>query len=163
MQTAREMKVSGRMVLISLVTFFAVITAVNTIMATLAIRTFGGVEADNAYRAGLEFAREISAARTQQARNIQVDVVTSRAEAGATRFTLTMRGHDASTELQMAAVLELRHPADKRRDHRITLKRRQPGVFVADAEIEPGQWNVRVSVDRAGERIFRSVNRVTIP
>lgn len=163
MQTTRETRISGRIVLISLVAFFAVITAVNAIMATLAIRTFGGVEADNAYRAGLEFSREISAARAQQERNIQVDVVTSRTASGVTRFTLTMRGHDVSIEPQLAARLELRHPANKRRDHIIILERRQAGVFEADALVEAGQWNVRVSVDRAGERIFRSVNRVAIP
>lgn len=163
MQSTRETRISGRIVLISLVAFFTVITAVNAIMATLAIRTFGGVEADNAYRAGLEFAREISAARAQQERNIQVDVVTSRTASGITRFTLTIRGHDVSIEPQLVARLELRHPANKRRDHIITLERQQSGVFAADALIEAGQWNVRVAVDRAGERIFRSVNRLAIP
>ncbi len=158
-----ERKVSGRMVFITLVAFFGVITAVNAVMATLAIRTFGGVEANNAYQAGLEFARELAAAKKQEASRIRVDVVASAGTNGATRFTLTAQNIEPRNWAEFSARLELRHPADKRHDHMVVLTRSENGVFAGEAEIEPGQWNARVSLDRGGERVFRSVNRISIP
>lgn len=162
MDRAGEMKVSGRMVLVTLVAFFAIIASVNALMATLAIRTFGGVEAENAYRAGLEFARELGAAREQQARNIQVDIVTRRLADGRTDFRLTAGNIDAAAGSQLRAVLELRHPADRRHDQTVVMNPIGAGTFGAQSEIGAGQWNVRITLDRGGERIFRSVNRITI-
>jgi len=162
MNRAGEMKISGRMVLVTLVAFFAIIASVNALMATLAIRTFGGVEVENAYRAGLEFARELGAAREQQARNIQVDIVTRRLADGRTDFRLTAGNIDAAGGSQLRVVLELRHPADRRHDQIVVMNRIGAGTFGAQSEIAPGQWNVSISLDRGGERIFRSVNRIAI-
>ncbi len=160
---AREIKVSGRMVLIAFVMFFAVVAAVNALMATLAIRTFGGVEADNAYKAGLEFAHDLNAARAQQARNLKVDVTTQRIAGARTEFKLSVSGIDAAQSVQLQATIELRHPADRRHDHILRLVRGKDGVFAGTADVEPGQWNVRVSLSRGEDRIFRSINKVTIP
>ena len=55
------------MVLICLVAFFAVVAGVNAVMIRAAVSTFGGVETDSAYQAGLAFAREIAAARRRSA------------------------------------------------------------------------------------------------
>jgi nitrogen fixation protein FixH len=162
-EQAKERKVSGRMVLTILVAFFAVITAVNALMATLAIRTFGGLEADNAYRAGLEFARELNAAKLQEAQNVKVDIGTSRLANGNTAFRLTVRNADQASLPRLVAKLELRHPAAKRHDRTVMLSPAGGGVFVGELTLDPGQWNVRVSIDRAGERFFRSMNRIQIP
>jgi len=162
MDRAREFQVSGRMVLVTLVAFFAIIASVNVLMATLAIRTFGGVEAENAYRAGLEFARELGAAREQQARNMKVEIASKRLPDGKTDFRLIAENIDTVAGLPLRAIIEFRHPADRRRDHTVVMNHSGAGVFAAQSEIEPGQWNVRISVDRGGARIFRSVNRMTI-
>ncbi len=160
---AKQKKVSGRMVLFALVAFFAVIAAVNVFMATVAIRTFGGVEAENAYRAGLDFAKELAAARSQQTRNLQVEIASSRLEGGVTRFRLGLTDPARLAGPDARAVVELRHPANKRHDQTVVLGRQADGVFTGDVRIEPGQWNVWISIDRDGERLFRSVNRITIP
>jgi nitrogen fixation protein FixH len=162
MQTAREIKISGRMVLGTIVTFFIIIAAVNATMVTLAVRTFGGLETENAYKAGLEFARSISYAKAQQTRDLKVDIVSSRQEGGRTNFTLTAEGPEITASSPLTARLEFRHPADKRHDHTIELQRISPGVFAGAHQIEPGQWNVRVSLERGGERVFHSINRITI-
>ncbi len=162
MSSTREIKVSGRMVLVTLILFFSVIAGVNALMATLAIRTFGGLEADNAYRAGLEFARELRAARDQQARNLKVEVATKRLPDGSTDFRLSVENLEPAAVAGLRAVLELRHPADRRHDHRVELRRINAGEFGGQSFVEPGQWNVRISLDRENERIFRSVNRMTL-
>ena len=48
-----EFRLTGRIVFVCLVLFFATIAAVNAIMIRAATVTFGGVETANAYQAGL--------------------------------------------------------------------------------------------------------------
>ncbi|MBX3518659.1 MAG: FixH family protein [Xanthobacteraceae bacterium] len=162
MQHSNEARVSGRFVLSLLVAFFVAIAAVNVTMATLAIKTFRGLEADNPYKAGLEFSSEIAAAKLQQARNMDVELTTKRLISQEVQFGLVIRNVDPATKRQLSARLELRHPADKHRDITLTLRPEQGDVFLGVAKLQPGQWIARISLDAAGERIFRSVNRLTI-
>src|SRR5262249_23714165 len=60
---AREL--TGRAVLVCLVTFFAVVAGVNAVMIGGAVSTFGGLETESSYQAGLVFAREEAQARSQ--------------------------------------------------------------------------------------------------
>ena len=50
-----DFRLTGRMVLACLVAFFAIVFGVNAIMIRAAMSTFGGVETQNAYQAGLAF------------------------------------------------------------------------------------------------------------
>lgn len=162
MENSKGMKVSGRMVLVALVAFFSVVAGVNAIMATLAIRTFGGLEAGNAYRAGLEFSRELQAAKDQQAKNIQVDVTTAKLPDGTTSFRMTTKNLAPAEMTGVQAKVELRHPADSRRDHVIVLTRSPDGSFSGTTQVERGQWNARLSLEKGDVRVFRSINRITI-
>ncbi|HKN09769.1 MAG TPA: FixH family protein, partial [Pseudomonadota bacterium] len=58
-------ELTGRTVLICLVLFFALVAGVNAVMIKAAVTTFGGVESENSYQAGLAFAQQIAAARSQ--------------------------------------------------------------------------------------------------
>src|SRR5262245_66643861 len=81
-------EVTGRMVLICLVAFFAIVAGVNGIMIKAAVSTFGGVETANSYQAGLAFAREIAAVESQDALHWDVrGSLTS--DAGGTRLEVT--------------------------------------------------------------------------
>ena len=71
-RTQATRQVTGRMVLVCLVAFFAVVAGVNAIMIRAAVSTFGGVETESAYQAGLAFAREIAAVEAQDALHWQV-------------------------------------------------------------------------------------------
>src|SRR3954468_20640724 len=51
-------QVTGRIVFSCFASFFAVVAAVNAVMVWAAVRTFGGVETESSYQAGLAFARE---------------------------------------------------------------------------------------------------------
>src|SRR5262249_60434903 len=67
-----EFRLTGRIVLVSLVLFFATVAAVNAVMIRAATMTFGGVETVNAYQAGLAFNRAHAAALAQDARDWKV-------------------------------------------------------------------------------------------
>ena len=71
----RSRELTGRTVLFCLVAFFAVVAGVNAVMMTAAMTTFGGVETNSSYQAGLLFAREEEAAEAQQMRHWRVNAI----------------------------------------------------------------------------------------
>ena len=63
------------------------------------------------------------------------------------------------TGLEFSAVFE--RPTDKRADRRIALSELQTGVYGGKAaDVAPGQWDLVLEADRAGERMFISKTRV---
>src|SRR5258708_9320767 len=84
----RPREVTGRMVLICLVAFFAVVGGVNAIMVRAAISTFGGVETENSYQAGLAFAQQIAAVEAQDALHWDLRAKAS-ADAGGSQLDVT--------------------------------------------------------------------------
>jgi nitrogen fixation protein FixH len=155
----RTKEVTGRMVLICFVAFFAVVAGVNAIMIRAAVSTFGGVEMDNAYQAGLAFAREIAAAQAQDALHWDVRAKVS---AGATATDVEVSAVDATgarlTGLEASA--RLVHPADKRSDHVVALREAGRGRFIGSTDVVAGQWELVLELSRDGTRVFRSRNRV---
>jgi len=79
---------TGRMVLVCLVLFFATVVGVNAVMIRAATSTFGGVETENAYQAGLAFNREHAAAMAQDGRNWNVTAAVTRPP-GETELTMS--------------------------------------------------------------------------
>ena len=56
-------KVTGRMVLLCLLGFFAIVFAVNGVMIHEALSTFGGVETESAYQAGRKYEEDVAMAQ----------------------------------------------------------------------------------------------------
>jgi nitrogen fixation protein FixH len=152
-------EVTGRMVLICLVAFFAVVAGVNAVMIRFAVSTFGGVETESAYQAGLAFARETAAVAAQDALHWQVKAKVS-AATGATLVEVV--ANDAAdrplTGLQASA--RLVHPTDRRADHEVALVEGAPGQFQGRSALLVGQWALVIELSRDGTRMFRSKNRI---
>jgi nitrogen fixation protein FixH len=155
-------EVTGRMVLICLVAFFAVVAAVNAVMVGAALSTFAGVESESPYQEGLLFDREIAAARAQEARHWRVEAAIERTSDALASIALSARGADGSALTGLTAVVTLVHPTDQRRDRDVQLTQAGPGEFVGTTEAGPGQWDAVVELSRAGERLFRSRNRIVL-
>ena len=152
-------QVTGRMVLICLVAFFGVIAGINGIMIKLAISTFGGVDTENAYQAGLAFARETEAVARQDALHWQVRANVSTA-ADATLVELVARDADGRPLTGLDATARLLHPTDKRADHEVPLDEAAAGTFRGRDEAVHGQWALVIELSRDGKPVFRSRNRV---
>src|SRR5262249_34298766 len=90
----REFRLTGRIVFVCLVLFFATIAAVNAIMIRAATVTFGGVETANAYQAGLAFNRAHAAAVAQDGRHWNVAANLTRGADGTA--TLVVSLHDGA-------------------------------------------------------------------
>jgi nitrogen fixation protein FixH len=157
----RPREVTGRGVLICLVAFFAVVATVNAVMIRFAVSTFGGVETENAYQAGLAFGREIAAVEAQDGLHWQVRGRVSTA-AGATLVEVVAHDADDRPLTGLTATARLLHPTDRRADHVVPLDQGAPGTFRGTTVPVAGQWALVIELSRDGTRLFRSRNRVSI-
>jgi nitrogen fixation protein FixH len=149
------------MVLICLVAFFAVVVGVNAVMIGAAVSTFGGVETEGAYQAGLAFARESVAAHAQDALNWRVQAKVRPAGAVGTLVEIDARDANDRPLTGLHATARLVHPTDKRADQAVTMTEIAPGSFRGTAAAIVGQWNLFIELSRDGP-LFRSKNRIVL-
>lgn len=157
-----EFRLTGRIVLVSLVLFFATVAAVNAVMIRAATMTFGGLETANPYQAGLAFNRAHAAALAQDARHWNVAAEFTRDADGSAALAVSLRDAGGVPLAGVAVDARLAHPADARRDRSIALHERGPGRFEGIADVPPGQWDLLLDVVRGGEELFRSKSRVVL-
>src|SRR6266567_1365889 len=155
-------EVTGRMVLICLVAFFAVVGAVNAVMIGAAVSTFAGLESESPYQAGRAFDREIAAAQAQQALHWQVEAKVAGSDGGATRIEISVRDANGGPIMGLGATATLVHPTDRRRDRGLVMTEDAPGRFSGMTAAAIGQWDVIIDLSRDGARLFRSKNRVAL-
>ncbi|WP_428032697.1 FixH family protein [Ancylobacter sp.] len=155
-----EMKgrpLTGRTVLVCFVAFFGVVFTANFIMVRAAVTSFGGVETESSYKAGLAFRAESEAAAAQAARHWQVD---AHVEPG----RLDVSARDAAgrpiTDAVLAATLQ--HPTNRQLDVTLDPVAVGAGQWRAEDAVTSGQWELVIELTRDGERLFRSTNRVII-
>lgn len=155
-------RVTGRFVLVCLIGFFVLVAAVNGAMLRFALKTFPGVDAENAYKAGLAFNSQIAAAEEQVRRNWHVDVGVSQ-QAGAVRLDIGVKPGGGGLPGRLTFKGKLAHPVVRSRDIAIEADERSPGRFVVPLDVEPGQWQLEFTISERGVVMFRSVNRLFIP
>lgn len=155
-----QRELTGRTVFICLVAFFGVVAAANAVLIRAATSTFGGVEVDSSYKAGLQFQQELDAVRTQDALHWSVNARLERRPDGDAGLTLTVRDRAGAPLSGLTAVARLEHPADGRHDHTIAMQPAGPGVFSGVTAAEPAQWDLVIDLERDGASLFRSKSRV---
>jgi nitrogen fixation protein FixH len=160
-KAARSRELTGRTVLICLIAFFAVVAGVNAIMVRAAVTTFGGLETQSSYRAGLLFAKETAAARAQDARSWQVQASVVR---DGERHKVTIDARDAAGRplTGLSAAVLLAHPTYRRSDRTVETVEVSPGRFSGAIESMRGQRDLAIELMRGDERVFRSKTRVVL-
>lgn len=156
-------QITGTMVLLGLLAFFAVVMTVNFTMARYAVSTFAGLETESSYKAGLTFGKDSKAAAEQAARHWAVDVDLQ--TPGGTGRVVEVRVLDATGKPLSDLVADGRfaHPTDARRDVVLNLLPLGDGRYRASADAGAGQWELVIDFSQGGERLFRSKNRVQLP
>ncbi|WP_298252946.1 FixH family protein [Bradyrhizobium sp.] len=156
-------QITGRFVLIAVVSFFAVVISVNAVMMRLAIATLPGTEVDSAYSASLAYQREIRAAHQQSERNWKVDAHVERSADGTTRLNVDAKAQDGSSLAGLSVFGRLERPTDRRADHVFEVSESGGGGYRGMAHgVTAGQWDLVIEADRAGKRLFLSRNRVVL-
>jgi nitrogen fixation protein FixH len=158
----RPGELSGRTVLMCFLAFFGVVGAVNAVMVRAAISTFGGVETESSYKAGLAFANEVAAAHAQDALHWQVSGRVKRAPSGEVSVELGVADRKGAAPAHLGASARLAHPTDARFDRQIPLDQVAPGRFTGVTKAQAGQWDLIVDVGNSEERLFRSKSRVVL-
>jgi nitrogen fixation protein FixH len=154
---------TGRRVLFMLVAFFGVVFAVNFLMMKFAIDTLPGTEVDSAYSASLAYEKEIAAAHDQNARNWKVNAHIQRGPNGGATLQVEARDNLGAPMSGLKFQGRFERPTDRRADQPISLAEVGIGVYRGSAPtIGPGQWDLVLEGDAAGQRMFLSKNRVLL-
>jgi len=161
-RSGKPRELTGRAVLFWFVGFFGFVFAVNAVMVKAASSTFGGVETTSSYKAGLKFKQTMANAEKQAELHWQVDGKLGRDKAGEAVLDIAVRDAGGVPVSGLTAVARLEHPADSRRDHTVPLSNIGAGQFHGVAEAHAGRWELIISLERDGRRVFLSRSRVTL-
>ena len=154
---------TGRAVLVMLVAFFVVVFGVNGVMMKLAIQTLPGTEVDSAYSASLAYEKEIAAARDQDARAWKVNAHVQRGTDGGAMVQVEARDNKGRPMPGLTFQGRFERPTDRRADQPVDLTDVGGGIYRGSAPlIAPGQWDLVLEGDAAGQRMFLSKNRVLL-
>ena len=154
---------TGGKVLFMLVAFFGVVIGVNMIMMRLAIQTLPGTDVDSAYSASLAYENEIAAAHDQNARNWKVDASIRRGPDGGATLEVAARDNSGKPVSGLKFHGRFERPTDRRADLPVALTEAAIGIYRGSApQIAPGQWDLVLEGEAAGQRKFLSKNRVVL-
>ncbi|SDS51962.1 FixH family protein [Bradyrhizobium canariense] len=154
---------TGGKVLFMLIAFFGVVIGVNVMMMKLAIQTLPGTEVDSAYSASLAYEDEIAAAHRQSERNWKVDAHIQRGADGGATLLVEARDSGGKPVSGLKFQGRFERPTDKRADQEVDLAEVGNGIYRGSAPlIAPGQWDLVLEGDTAGQRMFLSKNRVLL-
>lgn len=155
--------ITGRFVLIAVVSFFTVVIGVNVVMMRLAIATLPGTEVDSAYSASLAYQKEIQAAHQQDKRDWKVDAHVERQADGIARLNVVARAQDGAPLAGLSVSGRLERPTDRRADQAFEMTEESGGSYRGTAhDVSAGQWDLVIEADRHGNRLFLSRNRVVL-
>lgn len=158
----RPFRVTGRLVLATLIGFFLVVAGVNATMMTVAIRTMPGVDAMSAYETSQHFNAEIGRMRAQAARGWRAEGAVRRHGGGAA-VSLQLRDRLGAPVTGLTAEALLEHPATHALDRTVALRETAPGVYTAALDaVHDGRWLLAITVRRGGETVFVSQNRIEL-
>ena len=153
MRTLEKRQLTGRTVLAVFIGFFLVVFAANGIMTFVAVKTFSGVETQDAYRKGRDYNETLEAARIQSAFNWQAKLSTvslggSRLAVGVNVATKQAEAIDGAT-----VDLTLMRPTAQGIDVDMALEETAPGTFEGEVILPaPGNWKAILTVtSREGE------------
>jgi nitrogen fixation protein FixH len=138
-----------------MISFFAVIIAVNITLAVFAKTSWTGLVVQNSYVASQHFNRDAEIARQQQAIGWQMTLNITN---GTVEISLLDRKGKPLTGLNMRGLLQ--HPVSDRDDQQLLLKEIRSGIYVSTNVLAQGSWIVDVTVEGADHKPVRFVKRV---
>lgn len=132
-----------------LVSFFAVIIAVNVLMARIAVGSFGGTVVDNSYVASQRFNGWLAEARAE--RSVGWQVAIEREAAGTVLVgARTADGAPLSGTIISAAI---RRPMGAATEQNITFTAAGPGQMRSTEPLAPGRWQLRATLTSGGQQM----------
>jgi len=124
-----------------LVLFFGTIISVNLTLAYFATASWTGLVVQNSYVESQRF-NEVTAEKRRQA------ALGWSAETGYGEgvFTITMTGKDDEPLRDAIISAKIGHPVQEKNDQTVTLIDEGGGAYAAEVALDPGVWNVDLTV-----------------
>lgn len=136
-----------------LVSFFAVVIAVNLTMAHFASSTFGGLVVENSYVASQKYDGWLEAARREKALGWTLDV--KRGDAG--HLTAQLSGKDQPiADGEIVAVA--RHPLGRMPERTLRFRSDGDGRYASVEALPTGRWIVHLKVKARGHSLNEVVD-----
>ena len=155
-------RLTGLGVLAWMACFFAVVFIVDGIMMRFAYSTFGGVDADNAYKTGLAVEEEVKEADAQDARGWTASIVIGDLADGSRQLTIEPIDRAGQPVASLAGKAELLHATDRRQDRDIAVTEIAPGKYRGVLGKVEGKWDIVVDLFEGDKRMFRTRNHLPI-
>lgn len=137
--------------------FFGTIIGVNVTMATLAVRTFPGLNAHNGYVASQTYNNLLNDAEAQEARGWRARLA---AESGIVRLDLADASGAKLRGLVVTALVG--RPASAAEDRTLAFAA-TPDGYAATEPIGPGRWLVDIEARRDGTLAWRETQDLVVP
>jgi nitrogen fixation protein FixH len=135
---------TGWHMLATMIGFFGVVIAVNVVMASDAIRTFGGMVVDNSYVATMHYNRWLAEGRQQEREGWQA--VPTTGPNGLIALSLSRAGRPVD---DATISIVANHPVGLVAAQTFRLHSTGRGTYRSDAPLPHGRWLLRIDV-RAG-------------
>lgn len=143
---------TGRHLACIVVAFFAVVIAVNMLMATLAGRSFGGLVVANSYVASQRFNGWLDEADAQRRMGWRAEA--ARGACGELRNgegCVTVTLHDGSSVLDAGSVTAVAiHPLGRLPETTLTFRPLGSGRYGAIEDLPAGRWKLHLRVEAGG-------------
>lgn len=123
--------------------FFAVVIAVNVLMARLAISTFGGIVVENSYVASQNYNTWLDEAAKEKALGWQAGIDR---EGGDVVVSLADSANRPITGAKVA--IDAVHPLGRVPDHALMVREIAPGRYAAP--LTAGRWRLRIAASAQG-------------
>jgi nitrogen fixation protein FixH len=139
-----------------LVAFFCVVIAVNMLMATIAVRSFGGTVVDNSYVASQEFNQWLARARAQDRLGWRDQVVAD--EQRHPLLTIVDASGIPIDGAQVQAVAQ--HPLGRAPDVALRFEPIAPGRYRSESALPAGRWKMAFTIRHDGgeQRLLREID-----
>ena len=154
-------QLTGRHVLAWLGGFFLVMSGANIALIYFALHTLHGGELENPYDASQAFNKRIVAARAQDERGWNADVLT-RAEGAGERVMVEFRDRAGAPIPGLTVTARFQHPFDAAQDRSAALASDGGSYEGVASPVGHGRWTLIIEASRGAEPMFRSENKVTV-
>ena len=148
---------TGRHMLVTIVSFFAVVIAVNMTMAWFALGSWSGLVAKNGYVASLEYKDKEEDFARQQALGWKSRL---RVEHGHVLFMVKDSSAKAVTGLSIIA--SAKRPITEKGDEVLKFTEQRPGEYIATAPTKIGQWQIWINATSPAKEQYRKEYRVLV-
>lgn len=131
-----------------LVGFFAIVIAVNLVMARYAVATFGGTVVDNSYVASQRYNSWLTAARHQDALGWSTQI-----SLDDKRRVVATAALEKSPVRNLAATGAATHPLGRAPSIDLEFEAQADGTLRARRSLPPGRWTVWVTIKSGGDQV----------